>query len=245
LNNSYKFRTAFITGGAKRIGKALSTRLANQGWSLAIHYYDSKNEAEELTESINKNGGMAISIKANLNNSEETRKAFEFAYKKIGPIDLLINNASIFKSEEWHEVSDISWENNININLKSPFILSQELARKLPKNTHANIINIIDQRVYNIKSDFFTYTLSKSGLLTLTRMMAISLAPWIRVNGIGPGPTLPNNEQTNENFLKQAKNTLLAKQVNPDQIANAMCYLIDAHSVTGQMIAVDSGEHLV
>ena len=241
-NISYK--TALITGGAKRIGRVMCKYLAEEGWSICLHYLNSNKEADETLEIIDKLGGKAIKVKANLNNETETRELFNSAKNAIGPIGLLINNASIFYPEDWHEVTDLSWNNNFNINLKAPFILSQEFAKSLPKNSNGLILNLIDQRVLNLKSDFFSYTISKSALYAMTRTLALALAPRIRVNGIGPGPTLPNSQQTNQVFNLEGKSTILKKVVNPKEIAETMMYLINSESVTGQMIAVDSGQHL-
>ena len=241
-NISYK--TALVTGGAKRIGRVMCKYLIEDGWSICIHYLNSKKEADETLETINKLGGKAFKLKANLNNENETRELFNLAEKTIGPIGLLINNASIFYPEDWHEVTDLSWNNNFNINLKAPFILSQEFAKSLPKNSNGLILNLIDQRVLKLKSDFFSYTISKAALYTMTKTLALALAPRIRVNGIGPGPTLPNSQQTDQIFNLEAQSTLLRKMVNPEEIAETMMYLINSESVTGQMIAVDSGQHL-
>ncbi len=238
------YKTALVTGGAKRIGRVMCKYLAEEGWSICIHYLNSKKEADETLETINKLGGKAFKLKANLNHENETRELFNLAEKTIGPIGLLINNASIFYPEDWHEVTDLSWNNNFNINLKAPFILSQEFAKSLPKNSNGLILNLIDQRVLKLKSDFFSYTISKAALYTMTKTLALALAPRIRVNGIGPGPTLPNSQQTDQIFNLEAQSTLLRKMVNPEEIAETMMYLINSESVTGQMIAVDSGQHL-
>ena len=238
------YKTALVTGGAKRIGRVMCKYLVEEGWSICIHYLNSKKEADETLETINKLGGKAFKLKANLNNENETRELFNLAEKTIGPIGLLINNASIFYPEDWHEVTDLSWNNNFNINLKAPFILSQEFAKSLPKNSNGLILNLIDQRVLKLKSDFFSYTISKAALYTMTKTLALALAPRIRVNGIGPGPTLPNSQQTDQIFNLEAQSTLLRKKVNPEEIAETMMYLINSESVTGQMIAVDSGQHL-
>ncbi len=241
-NISYK--TALITGGAKRIGRIMCKYLAEEGWSICISYLDSEKEANETLEIINKLGGKAFKLKANLNNENETRELFNSAENTIGPIGLLINNASIFYPEDWYQVTDLSWDNNFNINLKAPFILSQQFAKALPKNSNGLILNLIDQRVLNLKPDFFSYTITKSALYTMTKTLALALAPRIRVNGIGPGPTLPNSRQTEQVFNLEGKSTILRKVVNPKEIAETMMYLINSESVTGQMIAVDSGQHL-
>ena len=237
-------KTALVTGGAKRIGKAMCEYLAKNGWNIAVHYLTSEDNANDTVKIIHSIGSKAISIKADLNDTHDTKKLFRIAKESLGPIGLLINNASIFLPEEWDNVTDDTWNKNLNINLKAPFILSQEFAKSLPKKSNGLIINLIDQRVLKLKSDFFSYTLSKSGLYSMTQMLALSLGPRIRVNGIGPGPTLPNSQQTNKMFDLEAELTPLQKNVDPEDIARTMMYLINTESITGQMIAVDCGQHL-
>ena len=239
-----KNKYALVTGGGKRVGSSVCKFLALQGYHVIIHYNDSKLEAEKTLKEIVKSNGKADLIKTDLSSANQVRKLIPRINKKYGRLSMLINNASIFYPEDWHEVTDLSWSNNFNINLKAPFILSQEFAKSLPKNSNGLILNLIDQRVLNLKSDFFSYTLSKAALYTMTKTLALALAPRIRVNGIGPGPTLPNSQQTDQIFNLEAQSTLLKKIVNPEEIAKTMMYLINSESVTGQMIAVDSGQHL-
>ena len=241
-NISYK--TALITGGAKRIGRVMCKYLAEEGWSICLHYLNSNKEADETLEIIDKLGGKAIKVKANLNNETETRELFNSAKNAIGPIGLLINNASIFYPEDWHEVTDLSWNNNFNINLKAPFILSQEFAKSLPKNSNGLILNLIDQRVLNLKSDFFSYTISKSALYSLTKSMALFLSPKIRVNGISPGPTLKSKNQTSKQFEDQILRTPLKKQIGLNEINSAIDYIFKNKSITGEVLTLDSGQSL-
>jgi NAD(P)-dependent dehydrogenase (short-subunit alcohol dehydrogenase family) len=237
-------KAALVTGGAHRIGKSLCLALAREGWAVAIHYGSSADSAEALAREITQRGGKAASVSADLSSEDETLAAFDKAQQTIGPLSLIVNNASIFEKENWDDVTAESWTRHLNINLRAPYILSQALARELPVPQTGNIINIIDQRVWNLTPHFVSYTVSKAGLWTLTQTLALALAPRIRVNGIGPGPTLPNPRQDADAFKRQAEATPLERAVNPDEIAAAMCYLLSAPGVTGQMIAVDSGEHL-
>lgn len=235
---------ALITGGAHRIGLALTDTLSEAGWAVAIHYRDSGDAAHDLAERITKNGGQACTCGGDLSDDTQTAGVFEEAAKGIGPITAVINNASIFEAEEWDEVTRDSWDTHFDVNLRAPFILSQLLAKNLPESRAGNIVNVIDQRVLNLNPHYVSYTLSKAGLWTMTQTLAMALAPSIRVNAIGPGPTLPNPRQSPETFNQQAAATPLERPVAPEDIAGAMMYLLGAKSVTGQFIAVDCGEHL-
>lgn len=237
-------KTVLITGGAKRIGRGLTERLAQEGWAVAIHCHTSDEDAEGLAHSIREQGGIAEIFTADLNNTENTERLVPAVAQALGPITALINNASIFEEESWNDVTAESWSKHLNINLHAPFLLSQTFARELPEDTEGAIINIIDQRVLNLTPNFLSYTVSKSGLWALTRTMAMALAPRIRVNGVGPGPTLPNARQTEQSFQNQAQATPLGRKVDVKDIADAVSYLLSAKAVTGQMISVDSGEHL-
>ena len=237
-------RTALVTGGAQRIGRSLTEALAEAGWAVAIHCRESDDAATELASRINSNGGRAVVCQGDLSDEAQTQDIFDKAQGEIGPITALINNASVFEAEDWNDVTANSWALHFNVNLRAPFLLSQLFARSLPESMTGSIVNIIDQRVLNLNPHYISYTLSKAALWTLTQTFAMALAPNIRVNAIGPGPTLPNPRQSNESFLQQAQATPLERPVAIDDITAAMCYLLNASSVTGQLIAVDSGEHL-
>lgn len=237
-------KTVLITGGAKRIGRGITESLAEDGWTVAIHYHGSKNDAENLARSIRDRGGVAEAFAADLNKTEDTQHLIPAVNTELGPVSALINNASIFEEESWDDVTPESWSQHLDVNLRAPFLLSQAFALALPEDTEGAIINIIDQRVYNLTPNFISYTVSKSGLWTLTRTLAMALAPHVRVNGVGPGPTLANTRQTEESFQNQARATPLERKVDVQDISDAVRYLLKAKAVTGQMIAVDSGEHL-
>ena len=244
MNKMQKNKTILVTGASKRIGESLTEELANNDYAIAIHYYQSKKYAQQLMTKINDTGGKANIFEANLSNVDDTKGLVSQVTEKMGPLHALINNASIFAPEEWNEVTIQSWQQNLTVNLHAPFILSQAFAEQLSTPMEGSIINIIDQCVLNLTPHFFSYTISKSALWTLTQTLARALAPRIRVNAIGPGPTLPNTMQSPEDFLKQAQSTPLARQVPLAEINKTVIYLLNAHAVTGQMIAVDSGEHL-
>lgn len=242
--NQQKPKTVLITGAAKRIGRGLAESLARDDWNVAVHYNGSREAAETLAHDLTQLGVLAATFAADLSEVSDTEELLPAASDALGPISALINNASLFEEENWDDVTPESWSRHLNINLHAPFILSQGFARALPTELSGSIINIIDQRVFNLTPNFMSYTVSKSGLWTLTRTLALALAPLIRVNGVGPGPTLANSRQTQDSFEQQAQATPLARTVDVEDIASAVRYLLSAKAVTGQMVAVDSGEHL-
>lgn len=234
-----------ITGAAKRIGRTLALHLAEQGWAVAIHYNQAGEEAEALRSEIEASGGRAVAIQADLAQDISTGTLVSAASSSLGgPLTALINNASIFEHDSWDNVSNSSWDRHLNINLRAPFFLCQSFAKALPKEKTGAIINIIDQRVWKMTPDYMSYMVSKSALWTLTQTMAQALAPKIRVNAIGPGPVLKSIHQDETSFAKQSAALPLGHAATPDDVAQAASYLLSASSVTGQMIAVDSGQHL-
>lgn len=237
-------KTAVVTGGAQRIGGAISQALADDGWSVAIHYHDSSDTAVALADTIKSEGGGATTIGADLRDPKAGAEIVAQATDALGPVGALINNASLFESELWHDVTEQSWNDHLAVNLRAPFFLSQAFAEAMPEGSGGSIVNIIDQRVWNLTPNFFSYTVSKSGLWTLTQTLALALAPHIRVNAVGPGPTLANKRQDEAAFKLQAESMPLRHGAEPRDIAEAVLYLLNARAVTGQMIAVDGGEHL-
>ena len=232
-----------ITGGATRIGAAIAKSLANYGVSITIHYNKSKNNALKLKRELENLGSEVYLLKADLNNSKQTQALLKISYKKMKGLDCLINNASLFENDNLQNFSDKSITKHLNVNLKAPAILSQNF-KKLLKNSEGNIINIIDQRVEKLTPFFFSYTLSKSSLVTLTKTAAMKLAPNIRVNGISPGPTLKNSRQSENHFKKQWKSVLLKKKVELKSICDGVKFLIKNENITGEIINIDSGQRL-
>ena len=243
MSDAYK-KTALITGAAKRIGKAIARGMAVDGWRVVLHYGNSHEEAESLARLICDDGGDAITLQADLCDEEQTGGLVPRASKMVGPISCLINNASLFEEDTAETASRESWDAHMQINLRSPFVLIQALRDQLPEGIEGNVINIVDQRVRNLTPHFLSYTLSKAGLWTLTQTLALSLAPHIRVNAIGPGPVLANARQTEEAFIKQWSSLPLSRSVTPHEIVDAIRFIIDAPSMTGQLIALDGGQHL-
>ena len=243
MNDTHE-KTVLITGAAKRIGKAIALGMAADGWRVVLHYGASKNEAEHLVKMICDNGGDAIQLHADLSDEEQTALLIPTALKIAGPISCLINNASLFEEDSAQTASRMSWDAHMQINLRSPFVLIQALRDQLPEGIEGNVINIVDQRVSNLTPHFLSYTVSKAGLWTLTQTLALSLAPRIRVNAIGPGPVLPNSRQSEEDFIKQWSSLPLGRRVNPLEIVDSIRFIIDAPSMTGQLIVLDGGQHL-
>ena len=237
-------RNVFVTGGAKRIGAKISQVLASMGCNVIIHYNKSSNVAKTLCKKINQHKTSAICVKANLCKEEEIKKAFKIAQNKFGYIDCLVNNASLFEYDNLKTVNKKSWDNHISANLNGPLILSKLFYKNLPKKNYGDIINIIDQRVLNLTPHFLSYTISKSALWTLTRTLALELAPQIKVNAIGPGPVIKSKFQTKKEFIKQCKKMPLQIGSNPNEIAQTVVFLLTMPSITGQLITLDGGQHL-
>ncbi|MDC0524604.1 SDR family oxidoreductase [Pelagibacteraceae bacterium] len=232
-----------ITGGATRIGAAIAKSLANYETAITIHYNKSKVNALKLKKELENLGSEVYLLKADLNNFKQTQILLKLAYKKMNGLDCLINNASLFENDNLQNFTNKSFTKHLNINLKAPAILIQNF-KKLLKNSEGNIINIIDQRVEKLTPYFFSYTLSKSSLVTLTKTAAMKLAPNIRINGISPGPTVKNSRQSETHFKKQWKSVLLKKKVELENICDGIKFLIKNTNVTGEIINIDSGQRL-
>ena len=236
--------SVLITGAAVRIGRALALDFGRRGWQVAVHYHRSAAAADEVAAEIAASGGVAVALAADLAAADAAADLLARASAALGPITCLVNNAAIFEYDTAASATIQSWDHHLAINLRAPFFLSQAMARQLPDDATGNIINLIDQRVWNLSPNYASYTISKAGLWTLTQTLAMALAPRIRVNGIGPGPTLPNRGQTVEQFAAESIETPLGRGTDVDDICAAARYLLSARSVTGQMIVVDGGQHL-
>jgi len=239
-----KNKNLLITGGATRVGKAIALYFAEKGWNIAIHYFRSSTKAKELKKIIEQHLVKVALVKADLKNQKQVEKIIPLVKKKLGTIDCLVNNAALFEKDDIANFTNKSWNDHLNINLLAPTILTKNFAKQAPRKTVSNIINIIDQRIFNLTPFFMSYTISKCGLQTLTKTMAIRLGPNIKVNGIAPGPTIKSKRQTDRHFRNQVKSTLLKKSVRLEDICDTVEFLISNNSVTGQIIAVDSGQNL-
>ena len=236
-------RIALVTGGARRIGAFMARDLAKQGFAVAIHANSSVDAARELASSINAEGGKAVPLQADLTDPDAVRRLFAAARDALGPVDLLVNNASVFEPDSAQDPDMELWDRHFAVHLKAPALLGAELHAQTDIDTGL-IVNMIDQRVWKLTPDFFSYTLSKSALWTATRTMAQAFAPKVRVNAIGPGPTLANERQSAADFQMQIDGLPLKRGPRPDEFAATILYLYETASITGQMIALDGGQHL-
>jgi len=232
-----------ITGGANRIGAAIAKKLSAPGVEIVIHYNKSEFNAKKLKKELSKNKTKIYLVKGDLSKETDVDKIVKFAKSKLKYFNCLINNASLFENDKIDNFTTDSWGRHLRTNLRTPALLSKEFSKNI-KGKNNNIINIIDQRVFKLTPFFFSYTISKTGLYTLTKTSAMSFAPKIRVNGIAPGPTIKNKRQSVKHFKKQYLSTPLRKQVKVEEICNAVDFLIKNRSITGQVIAVDSGQSL-
>jgi len=235
---------ALITGGAKRIGRSISLDLAAHGFPVAIHSNDSIEEAETLAQVINRDGGFARVVQANLTDSVSTSSLVDRAVEAIGPIGIVVNNASIFENDSLTDFNPQVWDDHFAIHVKAPSLIAQAFARYVGTDAEGLIVNMIDQRVWRPNPRFYSYTLSKAALWMATQTMAQALAPNIRVNAIGPGPTLANERQRPEDFEKQVEGLILRRGPDLPHFGATVRYLWETPSITGQMIALDGGQHL-
>jgi NAD(P)-dependent dehydrogenase (short-subunit alcohol dehydrogenase family) len=236
---------ALITGGAVRIGRTIALRLAEAGYAIAIQFNRSRDEAAALAAEITGAGGKAACFGASLQNHEEVAALVPRVGEAMGPLACLVNNASHFADDRLPALPPESWREHMAVNLEAPVFLSQAFAAQLPPGERGNILNIIDQRVLRPNPHFFSYTLSKSALWAATRTMAQALAPSIRVNAIGPGPALRSVYQSETAFEKECRAMPLGQGTTPDEIADAVLFVLRSPSMTGQMIALDGGQHLL
>lgn len=233
-----------MTGGARRIGKAIVEGLASQGFAVAIHANGSLDEAQELAGTLNQAGYRAAAVAADLRNHQETSSLIARATDLVGPIDLLVNNASTFRNDEATAFDAESFDAHFAVHVRAPSILAAAFAAALPEDRHGLIVNIIDQRVWALNPRFYSYTLSKAALWTATQTLAQALAPRIRVNAIGPGPTMKSERQDPADFQAQVDGVLLKRGPALGEFARTLRFLYDTPSITGQMIALDGGQHL-
>ncbi len=233
-----------MTGGGARIGEAIALALGRADYAVAVHYHTGQAAAETAVATIESEGGRAVALAADLTDEGETAALIGSAETTLGPISVLINNAALFEADDVATATRASWDRHMAVNLRAPFVLMQEFAKALGANRQGTIVNIIDERVWNLTPYFVSYTVSKTGLWTLTQTMALALAPNIRVNAIGPGPTLPSPRQTPEQFAAQCRSMPLGRGTSPGEIAAAVLFILDAPAMTGQMIALDGGQHL-
>ena len=238
-----KAEKIIITGGATRIGASIAKSLAGYDVQITLHYNKSVKEVKKLKRELEDYGSKVFIIKADLSIVSQTKRIIPFAYKMMKGLDCLINNASIFEKDDLINFNEKSFNKHMNVNLQAPAILTQNFKRFL-KSKKGNIVNIIDQRIFKLTPFFFSYTLSKTGLQTLTKISAMKLAPNIRVNGVAPGPTIKNKRQSDKHFKKQWKSLILKEKVDTKNICETVKYFINNNSITGQIMSVDGGQSL-
>lgn len=242
-------RAALITGAANRIGRAIALRLAGDGCTVAVHYYRSSDDADETVRLIQQSGGTGATVQADLRDEKQIGDLVNNAESELGhPLDVLVNNASLFEDDDIDTVSADSWSSHMQVNLRAPLVLSQRFASMLAARDdgyrRGNIINLIDQRVWRLTPEFLSYTISKSSLWTLTQTLAQALAPDIRVNGIAPGPVFASKHQDSDAFEAEVQTVPLRRGPEAAEIASAVAFILECPSMTGQLIALDGGQHL-
>jgi NAD(P)-dependent dehydrogenase (short-subunit alcohol dehydrogenase family) len=237
-------RAALVTGGAKRIGRAIALALADAGFAVAVHSHTSREAAEQTADDIRARGVAATVLHADLSVEDDVARLVPAARAALGPLGVLVNNASTFERDEWDDATRASWDRHMEANLRAPFVLTQAFALALPEDAQGAVINMLDERVWSLTPHFVSYTLSKAALWALTQSMALALAPRIRVNGIGPGPAVPSPRQSPAQFARQAASVPLGHGTSPEEVARAAVALLTLPSVTGQMWALDGGQHM-
>jgi NAD(P)-dependent dehydrogenase (short-subunit alcohol dehydrogenase family) len=235
---------ALVTGGKKRLGAAIAECLCSAGYAVIIHAKVALGEADALADRLKRAGGRATAIAGDLSDLAALDDLMARASAPFGPVTLLVNNASTFVKDDLSNLTPGGFSAALAVNLQAPVLLAQAMAQRLPADASGAIINVIDQRVLKPNPTFFSYSVAKAGLFWCTKTLAQALAPSIRVNAVGPGPTLPNTHDGADLFHAEAAGTLLGAPVSPQAIAEAVLFLASARHVTGQMIAVDSGQHL-
>ena len=233
---------ALVTGASRRIGREIALTLAKAGFDVAVHYGGSAEAAQDVVREIEALGRRAVAVQCDLMDEASARRLVPTAADALGPLTALVNNASVFEDDRVGSLSRDSWDRHIETNLRAPVVLAEAFAAQAPEGSA--IVNLLDQRVLKPDPRFFSYALSRNGLWWATRTLAQALAPRIRVNGVGPGPTLQSIHQNEDDFAAEAAAVPLQRAATPAMIADAVLWLIDAPMVTGQMIAVDGGQHL-
>lgn len=245
---------ALVTGAGQRLGRAMALHLAERGHDVAVHYAGSQQGADETVLAIRGMGRQAVALQADLLDEAQTQTLIARATSALGgPLTVLVNNASIFEYDTLRSATRTSWDRHMESNLRAPFVLTQGFAAQAPSPlgddhdepvAQALVVNMIDQRVHKLTPEFMTYTLAKMGLWALTRTAAQALAPAVRVNAIGPGPTLRGARQTEDHFARQRAATILQRGANPSDVTRALDFFLNSPAVTGQIICVDGGQHL-
>ena len=246
---------ALVTGAGKRLGRAIALDLAKRGYDVAVHYNSSRADADDVADQIRQMGQQAVAVSADLLDEDQTQGLMAAATKALGgPFTVLVNSASIFEHDDFSSATRTSWDRAMESNLRAPFVLTQAFAAQAPEpdlggawdepTANALVVNMIDQRVRKLTPFFMSYTIAKMGLWALTQTSAQALAPKIRVNAIGPGPTMRGVRQSDQHFANQRAATILKRGAAPEDVCAALGYFLNAPAVTGQLLCVDGGQHL-
>jgi NAD(P)-dependent dehydrogenase (short-subunit alcohol dehydrogenase family) len=236
--------TVLVTGAGRRLGRIIALDFADRGWRVGVHYHASSADALNLVAEIEGKGGKSAAFPADLGRPEALQPLIEACAKALGPPTCLVNNAACF---DWDTIATLdgeTWQAHLDVNLRAPIFLTQAFASALPEPAAGNVINLIDQKVLRLDPEYFSYTIAKSALWTATQILAQALAPRIRVNAIAPGPVLKSQGQSQADFERECRSTLLGRAVGTEDVISAIRFLLDTPSITGQMIALDGGQHL-
>jgi NAD(P)-dependent dehydrogenase (short-subunit alcohol dehydrogenase family) len=237
-------RAALVTGAGKRLGRAIALGLAAQGWDIAVHFHRSRAEAETVAGEVCALGVRAAVVGCDLGEAGPTEDLVAECGRRLGPLSVLVNSAAVFEHDDLPSLEPRSWEKHLNVNLRAPLLLAKHFAAQLPQGATGCVVNMLDQKVFNLNPDFLSYTVAKIGLEGATRVLAMALAPRVRVCGIAPGITLVSGEQTQEGFRRAHKAAPLGHSSDTDDVVQAVNYVVSAKSLTGTTIVVDGGQHL-
>ncbi|HXF18544.1 MAG TPA: SDR family oxidoreductase [Burkholderiales bacterium] len=237
-------RVALVTGAGKRIGRAISLALAADGWDIALHFHRGEAEAERLSAEISALGAKAVAVRCDLSDAEQVPELVEASERHLGTVTCLVNNAAVFAYDDLASLETAQWHRHLDVNLFAPLLLSKTFAARLPDELTGCIVNMLDQKVFNLNPDFLSYTVAKIGLEGATRLLALALAPKVRVCGVAPGITLVSGEQTAEGFARSHRMAPLGRSSTVEDIADAVRFVVNAGALTGTTIVVDGGQHL-
>ncbi|RZI44851.1 SDR family oxidoreductase [Herbaspirillum sp. HC18] len=238
-------KVALVTGAAKRIGRSIALALTQRGWDVAVHYGQSADEAAATVREIEGFGRRAIAVQCDLSDGQELTKLLPKVAKSLGNVTCIVNNASLFEHDTAADFSTAGLDRHMHANLAAPLLLARALHNATPDGAQSVVVNLLDQKLYNLNPDFLSYTLSKAALQTATTLLAQALAPKVRVVGVAPGLTMVSGNQTEEGFSKAHKMTPLGRSSAPEDVASAVCFAAENPAITGTTLLVDGGQHLI